>query len=88
VLFHQDASRVRERTLANNTAWLRRVALSLLKHHPCKDSNKQKQQTAAWNHHFLAQELLFQSPNFPPPEMETLTRQYKRYTPVCVFAQS
>jgi predicted transposase YbfD/YdcC len=59
VLFNEDASRVRERTLANNLSWLRRVAVSLLKHHPCKDSVKGKQQRAAWNHHFLAQVLLF-----------------------------
>ena len=59
VLFHEDASRVRERTLANNLSWLRRVAISLLKHHPCKDSIKGKQQRAAWNHHFLAEVLLF-----------------------------
>jgi predicted transposase YbfD/YdcC len=30
VLFHEDASRVRERTLTNNLSWLRRVAISLL----------------------------------------------------------
>ena len=59
VLFNEDASRVRERTLANNLSWLRRVALSLLKHHPCKDSVKGKQQRASWNHHFLAQVLCF-----------------------------
>jgi len=59
VLFCEDASRVRERTLANNLSWLRRVAVSLLKHPPLKDSVKGKQQRAAWNHHFLAQVLIF-----------------------------
>ena len=59
VLFNEDPSRVRERTLANNLSWLRRVAISLLKHHPCKDSIKGKQQRASWNHHFLAQVLCF-----------------------------
>jgi predicted transposase YbfD/YdcC len=59
VLFNEDDSRVRERTLANNLSWLRRVAVSLLKHHPSKDSIKGKQQRASWNHHFLAQVLCF-----------------------------
>ncbi len=59
VLFREDESRVRERTLANNLSWLRRVAVSLLKHHPCNDSIKGKQQRASWNHHFLAQVLCF-----------------------------
>jgi predicted transposase YbfD/YdcC len=59
VLFNEDESRVRERTLANNLSWLRRVAVSLLKHHPSKDSIKGKQQRASWNHHFLAQVLCF-----------------------------
>ena len=59
VLFREDESRVRERTLANNLSWLRRVAITLLKHHPENDSIKGKQQQAAWNHHFLAQVLRF-----------------------------
>ena len=67
VLFNEDASRVRERTLANNLSWLRRVAISLLKHHPSNGSIKGKQQRASWNHHFLAQVLLFNRPNFTPP---------------------
>lgn len=60
VLFREDESRVRERTLANNLSWLRRVAITLLKHHPSKDSIKGKQQQAAWNQQFLAQVLRFQ----------------------------
>jgi len=59
VLFREDDSRVRERTLANNLSWLRRVALTLLKQHPSKDSIKGKQQQAAWNQQFLAQVLRF-----------------------------
>ena len=47
VLFNEDDRRVRERTLANNLSWLRRVAVSLLKHHPSKDSIKGKQQRKA-----------------------------------------
>jgi predicted transposase YbfD/YdcC len=57
VLFCEDASRVRERTLTNNLSWLRRVAISLLKHHPSKDSLKGKRQSAGWNDRFLAEVL-------------------------------
>ncbi len=59
VLFREDDSRVRERTLANNLSWLRRVAITLLKQHPEKDSIKGKQQQAAWNQQFLAEVLHF-----------------------------
>lgn len=57
VLFCEDASRVRERTLANNLSWIRRVAISLLKHHPSKDSLRGKRQSAGWNDRFLAEVL-------------------------------
>ncbi len=60
VLFCEDASRVRERTLTNNLSWLRRVAISLLKHHPSKDSLKGKRQSAGWNDRFLAEVLKIQ----------------------------
>ena len=57
VLFREDESRVRERTLANNLSWLRRVAITLLKHHSSTDSIKGKQQQAAWGEQCLAQVL-------------------------------
>jgi len=57
VLFGEDASRVRERTLANNLSWIRRVAISLLKRHPIKDSLKGKRELAGWNEDFLAEVL-------------------------------
>ncbi len=57
VLFCEDASRVRERTLTNNLSWLRRVAISLLKHHPSNDSLKGKRQSAGWNERFLSEVL-------------------------------
>lgn len=57
VLFGEDASRVRERTLANNLSWLRRVAISLLKQHPIKDSLKGKRERAGWSEDFLAEAL-------------------------------
>jgi predicted transposase YbfD/YdcC len=57
VLFGEDKSRVRERTLANNLSWLRRVAIHLLKQHPIKDSLKGKRERAGWNEDFLAEVL-------------------------------
>ena len=60
VLFHEDASRVRERTLTNNLSWMRRVAISLLKHLPSTDSLKGKRQSAGWNDQFLAEVLQIQ----------------------------
>jgi len=59
LMFNEDASRVREQTLANNLSWFRRVAISLLQRHPCKDCIKGTQQRASWNHHLLAQVLRF-----------------------------
>jgi predicted transposase YbfD/YdcC len=57
VLFGEDASPVKERILGNNLSWLRRVAISLLKHHKSPDSLKGKRQRAAWNENFLAEVL-------------------------------
>jgi predicted transposase YbfD/YdcC len=36
--FREDESRVRSRRLADNLAWVRRFAISLLKQHPSKQS--------------------------------------------------
>ena len=57
VTFREDDSRVRDRRLANNLAWLRRFAISLLKRHPSSHSIKGKVQMAGWNNDFLLQVL-------------------------------
>lgn len=57
VTFREDDSRVRNRRLTNNLAWLRRFAISLLKRHPSKHSIKGKAQIAGWNNDFLLQVL-------------------------------
>ena len=57
VLFGEDASPVKQRILGNNLSWIRRLAISLLKHHKFSDSLKGKQQRAAWNENFLAEVL-------------------------------
>ena len=49
--FREDESRVRERCLADNLGWLRRLALTLLKQHSGKDSIAMKRRLARISHH-------------------------------------
>ncbi len=55
--FREDESRGRERCLADNLGWLRRLALTLLKQHPGKDSIAMKRRLAGWSVDFLMQVL-------------------------------
>ena len=57
VSFSEDASRIQDRNGAENFALLRRMALSLLKQHPRKDSVKRKRKAAALDPDFLAETL-------------------------------
>ena len=57
VNFREDESRTRERTLGNNLSWLRRFAITRLKHHPLKESLRGKMQIAGWNDDFLVEVL-------------------------------
>jgi len=43
--------------LANNLGWLRRMALTLLKQHPGRQSLVMKRRMAGWNVEFLSQVL-------------------------------
>ncbi len=60
VTFNEDQSRARERRLGDNLSWLRRLAISLLKQHPSKNSIKGKSQIAGWSNEFLTQVLATQ----------------------------
>jgi predicted transposase YbfD/YdcC len=60
VNFREDDSRTRERTLGNNLSWLRRFAVTLLKHHPINDSLRGKMLRCLMNTAFLAEVLTFQ----------------------------
>ena len=62
VVFREDESRVRDRTLADNISWIRRFAITLYKQHPAKRSMAQKRKMAGWNFRFL-KELLMQTQN-------------------------
>nr|WP_315854643.1 ISAs1 family transposase [Aporhodopirellula rubra] len=55
--FREDESRVRDRTTANNLAWLKRFGLSLLKQQDDKHSIAMRRRVAGWNLDYLAQVL-------------------------------
>jgi predicted transposase YbfD/YdcC len=57
VTFREDDSRVRERNLTNNMAWLKRFAISLLKQVDDKQSVAMRRRHCGWNEDFLAQVL-------------------------------
>ena len=57
VTYGEDGLRTRQRTIAENLAWLRRFTLSLLKQHPAKDSLAMKRRICGWNDDFLMQVL-------------------------------
>lgn len=62
VTFREDESRTRGRRIADNLAWLRRLALSLLKQHPDKSSVAMKRRKAGWNFDYLLQVLTTTGP--------------------------
>lgn len=55
--YREDESRTRNRTFADNLAWLRRMTLSLIKQHPAKESQIMKRRMAGWSTDFLMQAL-------------------------------
>lgn len=61
VTFREDESRVRERNLTNNMAWLKRFAISLLKQVSDKLSVAMRRRVCGWNEDYLAQVLFASS---------------------------
>jgi predicted transposase YbfD/YdcC len=59
--FREDESRLRERNITENIAWLRRLALTLLKQHPYKQSLAMKRRIAGWDVAFLMEVLTGQT---------------------------
>jgi predicted transposase YbfD/YdcC len=57
VTYGEDGLRTRQRTIAENLAWLRRFTLSLLKQHPGKDSLAMKRRICGWSDAFLMEVL-------------------------------
>jgi predicted transposase YbfD/YdcC len=60
VTSREDDSRTRERALGNDLSWLRRLAVTLLKRHPIKDSLKGKMIRCTLNTDFLTEVLTLQ----------------------------
>jgi predicted transposase YbfD/YdcC len=57
VTFREDESRLRNRHAADNIAWLKRFAISLLKQQQDKESIAMRRRMAGWNPEYLAQVL-------------------------------
>ena len=57
VTFREDESRLRDRHAADNVAWLKRFAISLLKQRQDKESIAMRRRMAGWNMDYLAQVL-------------------------------
>lgn len=57
VTFREDDCRVRERSLTDNIAWLKRFAISLLKQVADKQSVAMRRRSCGWNESYLAQVL-------------------------------
>jgi len=55
--FREDESRIREKHLRENFAWLNRFVLSLLKQHPGKDSIAMKRRRCGWSDDVLLEVL-------------------------------
>ena len=57
VTYREDESRIREKALRENFAWLNRFTLSLLKQHPDRDSIAMRRRSCGWNENFLLEVL-------------------------------
>ncbi len=53
VTYREDESRIRDKHMRENFAWLNRFTLSLLKQHPGRDSIVMKRRGCGWNDDFL-----------------------------------
>lgn len=60
--FREDESRIRERNLRENFAWLNRFLLSLLKQHPGRDSIVMRRRACGWDENFMLQVLTGSTP--------------------------
>jgi predicted transposase YbfD/YdcC len=57
ITYREDESRIRDKHLRENFAWLNRFTLSLLKQHPGRDSLVMKRRSCGWNNNYLLQVL-------------------------------
>jgi len=57
VTYREDDSRIRDKHMRENFAWLNRFTLSLLKQHPGRDSIAMKRRACGWNENFMLEVL-------------------------------
>jgi predicted transposase YbfD/YdcC len=57
VTYREDESRIRDKHLRENFAWLNRLTLSLLKQHPGRESLAMKRRSCGWSDDFLLKVL-------------------------------
>jgi predicted transposase YbfD/YdcC len=55
--YREDESRIRDKALRENFAWINRFSLSLLKQHPGRDSLVMKRRSCGWNENFMLEVL-------------------------------
>lgn len=58
VTFREDESRIREKHLRENMAWLNRFCLSLLKQHPGRESIAARRRSCGWSDDYLMQVVM------------------------------
>jgi len=57
ITYREDESRIRDRNLRENFAWLRRFTLSLLKQHPSRKSVVMRRNSCGWSEDFMLEVL-------------------------------
>jgi predicted transposase YbfD/YdcC len=57
ITYREDESRIRQRNLRENFAWLRRLTLSLLKQHHSRKSVAMKRNCCGWSEEFMLEVL-------------------------------
>ncbi len=57
ITYREDESRIRDKQMRENFAWLRRLTLSLLKQHPGRESVAMKRRSCGWSDDFMLEVL-------------------------------
>ena len=57
VTYREDESRIQNKNMRENFAWLRRLTLSLLKQHPGRESVAMKRRSCGWSDDFMMEVL-------------------------------
>ena len=57
VTYREDESRIQNKHMRENFAWLRRLTLSLLKQHPGRESVAMKRRSCGWSDDFMLEVL-------------------------------